>query len=116
MTKILMICCLLFFSSAFIAPVVLANESDTETGNNELSDPEMDCTKKMSLTQQQQKQLDDIYLRIRRDYSDLIHVYSQAGALTPAQTKIRHIMLHNYIKTFYKRNRSEEHTSELQSR
>ena len=104
MAKILMISCFLFFSSVFIAPIVLANESDTETGSNELSDPEMDCTKKMSLTPQQQKQLDDIYLRIRRDYSDLINVYSQAGALTPAQTKIRHIMLQNYIKTFYKRN------------
>jgi hypothetical protein len=104
MAKALMISCLLFLSIVFIAPITSANESDKETESNELNDPEMDCTKKMSLTVQQQKQLDAIYLRIRRDYSDLIHVYSQAGALTPAQTKIRHIMLHNYIKTFYKRN------------
>ena len=58
----------------------------------------------MILTVEQQKQFDQIYNRILQDYSDLIHVYSQAGALTPAQTKIRHIMLNNYIKTFYKRN------------
>ena len=53
---------------------------------------------------EQQNQLEQIYLGIYKDYSDLIQVYSQAGALTPNQTKIRYIMLNNYIKTFYKRN------------
>ena len=60
--------------------------------------------KKYQIHWTQRKQLEQIYKRIISDYSDLIKVYSQAGALTPEQAKIRHIMLNNYIKTFYKRN------------
>lgn len=105
MLKVWIISALLFCAFSFEPVAIMAEEvTDTNTTNKELSDPEMDCTKKVKLTLQQQKQLDQIYLRIRKDYSDLIQAYSQAGALTPYQTKIRHIMLHNYIKTFYLRN------------
>ncbi|MHC0037671.1 DUF2680 domain-containing protein [Pseudoneobacillus sp. C159] len=104
MLKVLMISGLLFLCVAPASGNVLAKEVEAESTDKELNDPEMDCTKKMNLTLEQQKQLEQIYLRIFKDYSDLIHVYSQAGALTPWQTKIRHIMLNNYIKTFYKRN------------
>jgi hypothetical protein len=72
--------------------------------NKELLDPEMNCTKNIKYTWAQRKQLEQVYKRIYRDYSDLIKVYSQAGALAPDQTRIRHIMLNNYIKTFYQRN------------
>ncbi len=67
-------------------------------------DPEMDCTRQMKLDSFQRKQLDVIYQRIYHDYSDLIKVYSSAGALTPYQTKVRFNMLNNYIITFYKRD------------
>lgn len=67
-------------------------------------DPEMDCTKQMKLNSFQRKQLDIIYQRIYHDYSELIKVYSGAGALTPYQTKVRFNMLNNYIKTFYLRD------------
>lgn len=70
----------------------------------ELYDPEMDCTKSVKYTWAQRKQLEQIYQRIYNDYSDLIKTYAKAGALTPYQTKIRYVMLHNYIKTFYQRN------------
>lgn len=70
----------------------------------EMYDPEMNCTKKVKFTRAQLKQLDQIYFRISKDYSDLIEVYSQSGALRKDQVKLRHIMLNNYIKTFYKRN------------
>ena len=104
MLKVLMISSLLFLVLFFHQLSHLAKEADTKSTSNELNDPEMNCTQKVKLTLEQQKQLEQIYLRIHKDYSDLIHVYSQAGALTPDQTKIRHIMLNNYIKTFYKRN------------
>ncbi len=104
MFKVLMISSLLFFVFGPTSGVILAKEVDTNPASNELNDPEMNCTQKVKLTLEQQKQLEQIYLRIFKDYSDLIYVYSQAGALTPYQTKIRHIMLNNYIKTFYKRN------------
>ncbi len=104
MFKVLMISSLLFFVFGPAAGVILAKEVDTNPTSNELNDPEMNCTQKVKLTLEQQKQLEQIYLRIFKDYSDLIYVYSQVGALTPYQTKIRHIMLNNYIKTFYKRN------------
>jgi hypothetical protein len=70
----------------------------------ELYDPEMNCTKNIKYTWAQRKQLEQVYKRIYRDYSDLIQVYSRAGALPPDQTRIRHLMLNNYIKTFYQRN------------
>jgi hypothetical protein len=104
MLKVLMICGLLFLSFVPTSGDILAKETDIDPTSKELNDPEMNCTKKVKLTPEQQNQLEQIYLRIHKDYSDLIHVYSQAGALTPNQTKIRHIMLNNYIKTFYKRN------------
>lgn len=104
MFKVLIISSLLFLGFSHTSGDTLAKKVDTNPTNKELNDPEMDCTQKVKLTLEQQNQLEQIYLRIYKDYSDLIHVYSQAGALTPYQTKIRYIMLNNYIKTFYKRN------------
>lgn len=106
MVKILISCMVLscfFFSSA------VTHAKDTEKVNQpekELYDPEMNCTKKVKYTWAQRKQLEHIYKRIYNDYSDLIKAYSGAGALTPEQTKIRYVMLHNYIKTFFIRNYS----------
>ena len=104
MTKILIISCFLCLSIVFHQLSLLAKKPITKSNGKEMYDPEMNCTKKIILTVEQQKQLDQIYNRIHQDYSDLIQVYSQAGALTPAQAKLRHVMLNNYIKTFYKRN------------
>jgi hypothetical protein len=104
MLKVLMISGFLCCFSVLTPVVTLANVAHTNVADKELDDPEMDCTKKVKLTPEQQNQLEQIYNRIHKDYSDLIHVYSQAGALTSNQTKIRHFMLNNYIKTFYKRN------------
>ena len=103
MLKVLMISGLLFGAFDYTPVVTRANAVATNQTDNELNDPEMDCTKKVKLTWTQRKQLEQIYRRIYNDYSDLIYVYSQVGALTPYQTKIRHIYLNNYIKTFYKR-------------
>ncbi len=103
MLKVLMILGLLLGTFGYTPVVTRANAVVTNPIDNELNDPEMDCTKKVKLTWAQRKQLEQIYRRIFNDYSDLISVYSKAGALTPYQTKIRHIYLNNYIKTFYKR-------------
>lgn len=104
MAKVLISCmilCSFFFSSA----VTQAKEADkVNQPEKELYDPEMNCTKNIKYNWAQRKQLEQVYKRIYRDYSDLIKVYSLAGALPPEQVKIRHIMLNNYIKTFYKRN------------
>lgn len=90
----------------FFAPIVSqAKEVDhIKQTEKELYDPEMNCTKKVKLTSAQLKQLDQIYYRIYSDYVDLIEFYSQSGALTQNQMKLRYKMLNNYIKTFYKRN------------
>ena len=104
MKKVLIISCFLCFSIVLSPVVTFAKETVTKSNGKEMYDPEMNCTKKIILTVEQQKQLDQIYNRILQDYSDLIQVYSQAGALTPAQAKLRHVMLNNYIKTFYNRN------------
>ena len=60
---------------------ILAKEADTDLASKELNDLEMDCTQKVKLTLEQQNQPEQIYLRIHKDYSDLIHVYSETGAL-----------------------------------
>ena len=104
MIKVLIISCFLCFSIVFSPVVTSAKETVTKSNGKEMYDPEMNCTKNIILTVEQQKQLDQIYNRILQDYSDLIQVYSQVGALTPAQAKLRHVMLNNYIKTFYNRN------------
>lgn len=102
MVKTLLISCLLFCS--FISTKAHAKEAAPPSTNKEIYDPEMNCTQKVKLTVEQQKQLDQIYHKIHQDYSELIKAYSEAGALTPAQAKLRHVMLNNYLKTFYKRN------------
>lgn len=106
MGKILISFMLLFcFLSNSISTI--AEAKDTEKVNHspkQLYDPEMDCTKSVKYTWAQQKQLERIYKRIYDDYAALIKTYEGAGALTPIQTKTRFVMLHNYIKTFYKRN------------
>ena len=104
MIKVLIISCFLCFSIVFSPVVTSATDTVTKSNGEEMYDPEMNCTKNIILTVEQQKQLDQIYNRILQDYSDLIQVYSQVGALTPAQAKLRHVMLNNYIKTFYNRN------------
>lgn len=93
--------CSFLFSSAVTQAKGAGHVKETE---KELYDPEMNCTKNMKYTWAQRKELEQIYQRIYNDYSDLIKAYSKAGALPPYQTKIRYVMLHNYIKTFYKRN------------
>lgn len=93
--------CSFFFTSALAEAKEVKPEIQSQ---KKLYDPEMDCTKKAKLTWAQRKQLERIYNRIYNDYSDLIKTYSQAGVLTPYQTKVRFMMLNNYIKTFYKRN------------
>jgi hypothetical protein len=104
MTKKLIILCLFLSSFSFISTPTHAKKEPLLQTKKEIYDPEMNCTKKMHLTLEQQKQLDQIYNKIRQDYSELISAYSQAGALPPSQVKLRHVMLNNYIKTFYKRN------------
>ena len=104
MAKIFIIFYFLCVCFVFSPAVTAAKETITESSGKEIYDSEMNCTKNISLTVEQQKQLDQIYGRILKDYSDLIHVYSQVGALTPSQAKLRHVMLNNYIKTFYNRN------------
>jgi hypothetical protein len=104
MAKILISCMIL---CSFFVTSTDTMAKDTEKVNQpgkELFDPEMDCTKNIKYTEAQRKQLEQIYQRIYNDYSDLIKTYERAGALTPYQTKIRYVFLHNYIKTFYKRN------------
>ncbi|MCQ6282111.1 DUF2680 domain-containing protein [Bacillus sp. EB600] len=104
MAKVLISCMILcgFFFSSLVTQAKEADQVNQQ--EKELYDPEMNCTKNIKYNWAQRKQLEQVYKRIYRDYSDLIKVYSQAGALPPEQTKIRHIMLNNYIKTFYKRN------------
>lgn len=104
MAKILILCaliCSLGFSTNITQAKNPGREAATE---KQLYDPEMNCTSRVNYTEAQQKQLEQIYKRIYRDYSDLIDVYSKWGALSPYQTKLRHLMLNNYINTFYKRN------------
>lgn len=96
-----MMICSFFVTSAFTEAKEVNHDKQTQ---RIIQDPEMDCTKKVKLTWAQRKQLDQIYQRIYRDYSDLIKTYDQAGVLTPYQTKVRFNMLNNYIKTFYQRN------------
>lgn len=91
-----------FFSTSLFAQAKEVNH-DKQT-QQQIHDPEMDCTKKVKLTYKQRKQLEYIYSLIYHDYSDLIKAYSAAGTLTPYQTKVRFNMLNNYIKTFYQRN------------
>ncbi|UQD52255.1 DUF2680 domain-containing protein [Bacillus methanolicus] len=99
------ICCIFICSIFFASIVSQANEVDhIKQTEKELYDPEMNCTKKVKLSSAQLKQLDQIYYRIYSDYVDLIEFYSQSGALTQNQMKLRYKMLNNYIKTFYKRN------------
>lgn len=104
MEKVLIIFFTLFCSFGFTSPDAQAKQAVPQSTGKVIYDPEMDCTKKMNYTWEQRKQLEQVYKRIYKDYGNLIDIYSQAGALTPSQTKIRHIMLNNYIKTFYQRN------------
>ena len=78
------------------------------------NDPEMNCTKNITLTPVQMKRLDAIYTRIYKDYEDLIEAYASSGALTEDQKRLRYTMLSNYIKTFYKRGYTwcSEHESD----
>jgi hypothetical protein len=104
MAKVFVISCILFCSFVFTSAATQAKGAVNKPTENEMYDPEMNCTKKVKLTPEQQKKLDQIYNKIHHDYSDLIKVYSEAGGLTPPQEKLRHVMLNNYVKTFYKRN------------
>lgn len=99
----------------FLTDITQANGSGKETSaEKQLYDPEMNCTNQIKYTWAQRKQLAQIYKRIYLDYRDLINTYSQAGALSPYQTKLRHVMLNHYMKTFYKRNYTwcSEHESD----
>jgi hypothetical protein len=93
------------FLFTFLLPsaVTQAQEDNSKHTNEEIHDPEMNCTKNVKFSSAELKQLDQIYFRIYKDYVDLIEFYAWSGALTEDQKKLRYEMLKNYIKTFHQR-------------